>query len=117
RPLRERRRAEIESDLWELHEDARRRGAPPSLIALHMLLRLLSGIADDVGWRIDSIRLSTTALTGALWVSAAAAVALAWWLSLTLEAGSPPDAPRGTNPGRLLCSLPPLPPPPPPPAA
>ena len=33
-------RAEIESDLWEFHEDARRRGCSAEHIAIHMLARL-----------------------------------------------------------------------------
>jgi len=36
------RRAEIESDLWEFHEDARRRRYSPAGIAAHMLLRLVA---------------------------------------------------------------------------
>jgi uncharacterized protein (TIGR03435 family) len=45
----ENRRAEIESDLWELHRDAaEHRGA-----ALRVVLRLVIGMPDDVGWRIE----------------------------------------------------------------
>lgn len=49
--LRETRRAEIESDLWEFRSDA----AGDDLLgsALHMLLRLLIGMPDDVGWRVE----------------------------------------------------------------
>ena len=48
---RDERRAEIESDLWEFHEDARR-GHSPAGIAAHMLARLLFGIPHDVLWRV-----------------------------------------------------------------
>src|SRR6185436_7287736 len=50
---RDRRRDEIESDLWEFHEDARRRGYPPAAIGVHMLARLLFGIPHDLLWRIE----------------------------------------------------------------
>jgi uncharacterized protein (TIGR03435 family) len=46
----ERRRAEVESDLWELQHDPERRGAA---IAMQLLWRLLAGIPDDIGWSID----------------------------------------------------------------
>jgi hypothetical protein len=58
--LRDARRAEIESDLWEFHEDARRRGATPTGIAVHMLLRLLLGIRHDLLWRAEHDRCTCT---------------------------------------------------------
>ncbi len=49
RPLREARRAEIESDLWEgCHDQA----APPGgAIAAQILARLVLGLHDDLHWR------------------------------------------------------------------
>ena len=47
--LRERRLAEIESDLWEFEHDADR----PRFAALHVLLRLVLGMWHDVSWRIE----------------------------------------------------------------
>jgi uncharacterized protein (TIGR03435 family) len=47
---REVRRAEIESDLWESQRDVTR---PPLESARHILLRLLIGIPDDLGWRVE----------------------------------------------------------------
>src|SRR5258708_7156422 len=69
-PDRDRRREEIESDLWELHEDTRRRGASPATIAVHMLARLLFGIPHDLLWRIEyegdpPMTRRTTWMTGA----------------------------------------------------
>jgi hypothetical protein len=47
----ERRRAEIESDLWELeHDPDGPRGLMP---AAQVLGRLLAGVADDVCWRLE----------------------------------------------------------------
>jgi Protein of unknown function (DUF3738) len=49
--FRETRRAEIESDLWECGREADAMHGVGS--ALHMLLRLLLGMPDDVGWRVE----------------------------------------------------------------
>jgi uncharacterized protein (TIGR03435 family) len=48
---RETRRAEIESDLWEFQCDAAEDHRLRS--ALHILVRLLIGIPDDLGWRVE----------------------------------------------------------------
>jgi uncharacterized protein (TIGR03435 family) len=48
---RDRRRAEIESDLWEFERDLIR--AQPASAPFHVLLRLVRGIPDDLGWSID----------------------------------------------------------------
>ena len=65
--VRERRRAEVESDLWESqqHQD----GCTPAA-ALHVLARLLLGIPDDLGWWIEQalvagvLRRQTLVVTG-----------------------------------------------------
>lgn len=49
--FRDTRRAEIESDLWEFQHDAAGEGGLGG--ALQIFLRLLIGIPDDVGWRVD----------------------------------------------------------------
>jgi len=117
-PLRDARRAEIESDLWELHEDARRRGAPPTMIAVHMLLRLALGAADDLAWRAEHIRLTPRIVQDALWAGAIASVVLVWWLASTLQRVAPREQPDGINVVRLLYPTRPIggvPSPPPPP--
>jgi len=56
--FRETRRAEIESDLWECQSAASedlRLGA-----SLQVLLRLLIGIPDDIGWRVEHAALAET---------------------------------------------------------
>jgi hypothetical protein len=117
--LRDTRRAEIESDLWELHEDARRRGASPWLIAVHMLLRLVFGIVDDLAWRAEYIRVRPRVIQEVLWASAAASLVFVWWLASSLQVVSAHDTPDGINVMRLLYPLKPvlgLPSPPGPPA-
>jgi uncharacterized protein (TIGR03435 family) len=47
---RTRRRREIESDLWEYEADHREK--PPAVYAVHLLLRLVLGIPDDIAWRV-----------------------------------------------------------------
>jgi uncharacterized protein (TIGR03435 family) len=51
REPQETRRAEIESDLWESQRDAA--GGDRLESAPHILLRLLIGIPDDLGWRVE----------------------------------------------------------------
>lgn len=111
---REMRRAEIDSDLWEFQQDAARSSSVSP--ALHVLLRLLIGVPDDLFWRVeqaDVIRKpllrTTIALTGAALVLTAA------WLFTTLRANElprPPVAPMSFSSGRR--AVPPPPPPPPP---
>ena len=49
--LRERRRAEIESDLWECQQDpAGNRGITP---ASQLLARMVMGVPDDLAWRAE----------------------------------------------------------------
>ena len=47
----ERRRAEIESDLWELEHDPD--GARGLMPAAQVLGRLFAGVSDDVCWRLE----------------------------------------------------------------
>ena len=74
--LRESRRAEIESDLWESCHDAGPRLSP----AVQVIVRLLLGIPDDLQWRMTHasivnnfvmimVALTTTVfLLAALWL-------------------------------------------------
>ena len=55
---RETRRAEIESDLWEFQCDEARDHALVS--ASHILLRLVIGIPDDLGWRVEQAAVAGT---------------------------------------------------------
>jgi uncharacterized protein (TIGR03435 family) len=61
---RERRRAEIESDLWEFQRDADGDDALAS--AAHVLHRLLLGMPDDLGWRLEEAALAGTITQGTI---------------------------------------------------
>ncbi len=54
--LRESRRAEIESDLWESCHDAGQRLSP----AVQVIVRLLLGIPDDLQWRMTHASIVNT---------------------------------------------------------
>ncbi len=55
--IREARRDEIESDLWEhAHDLELGREGPAPFCALHALIRLLTGVPDDMLWRIEQTR-------------------------------------------------------------
>ena len=55
--IREARRAEIESDLWEHAHDSELGGdAPSPFCALHALVRLLAGVPDGLLWRIEQAK-------------------------------------------------------------
>lgn len=105
--VRDARRAELESDVWEsLRNDS----------ALHILGRVAMGIPDDIRWRMESRWAAPrrARLTIALGVAAGLLLAAAWAGTMlgTVEPPPPPAAPildwRPTH-------YPPPPPPPPPP--
>jgi hypothetical protein len=112
--LRDARRDEIESDLWESQRD-RAAGLEVSL-ALAIFARLIAGIADDLGWRIEyasgtGLRQARVALAvgfmGVLWVGLAVA-------SRMPQLPPVPDAPRWSWQAAFRDAPPPPPPPPPP---
>jgi hypothetical protein len=50
-PVREGRRGELDSDLWEHAREGRAAGAPDLLIAAEVLERMLAGVPSDLSWR------------------------------------------------------------------
>ena len=52
--IRESRRSEIDSDLWEQKWLAARRGNPALGTAIEVLSRMLLGIFDDLIWRLEA---------------------------------------------------------------
>ena len=70
-PLRENRRAEIESDVWEFQSDAA--GDSGFGSALHIFLRLLIGVPDDLGWRLEQAASAGTLTQGSVALIARAA--------------------------------------------
>jgi hypothetical protein len=55
-PVRERRRLEIESDVWEEVEAFADRGSSRAAIRAAVWLRWLAGVPDDVLWRVEQPR-------------------------------------------------------------
>jgi hypothetical protein len=115
---RDDRRAEIESDLWEFHEDARRHGCSPERIAIHMLTRLVAGIPDDLHWRVEYEH--EPAHRRPSWLTAAAAagaacIAALWVVFLVSTFASLPPLPDSGAVVRTFKRATPAPPPPPPP--
>jgi hypothetical protein len=111
--LRDTRRAEIESDLWEFqHDRAHPEGA---VAAAHLLLRLLLGIPADLSWRAEQIhrdqsRLRTTSVAATI----AGVLLIALWILRSTPLPSLPQPPRSAIRDVALTALPPPPPPPPP---
>lgn len=52
--LRDARRAEIESDLWEQGYDGESNGHDPQETGLQVLFRLLAGLPADLAWRLET---------------------------------------------------------------
>jgi uncharacterized protein (TIGR03435 family) len=69
---RETRRAEIASDLWDSQCDA----APEPALALHILVRLVTGMPDDLGWRVEQATLAGTLTQGTIVLGARGAGAM-----------------------------------------
>ena len=111
--LREARRAEIESDLWEhFHAD----GRAPTL-SLEIAGRLILGIPDDVRWRIEHVSTNPVSVWRAIaWSLGTAAVLTCLWVGLTVRPEQPPQPPAVPDfSWRRTRPVPPPPPPPPPP--
>ena len=105
--LRDARRDEIESDLWESFQDARGDAA----LAYQIWARLLGGLADDLWWRFDQApSMPVIALRFAV------TCGLIGMLLLLIGAASTrvPDLPASPRFPPLIDPPPPPPPPPPP---
>lgn len=109
--LREARRAEIESDLWEsLHDPDAPRGVAAGV---HMLVRLAAGIPHDLAWRAEHATGDEARSSRAIIVTAAAAALLfaTLWALPALLSPNLPSPPR--PPETIRVRIPPHPPPPP----
>jgi hypothetical protein len=108
--IRDRRRAEIESELWEFQQDPERGNHP----AAHMLARLLIGIPDDLSWRAEHASARRTRVrTGirvAAWTVATVIIAAALWILPLMTTGTLPPLP---DKPRVVMKAPGPPPPPP----
>lgn len=108
--VRDRRRAEIESELWEFQQDPER-GAYP---AAHMVVRLLAGIPDDLSWRAEHQaarrRRVSTGIRIAAWTVGTVIIAAALFILPLMTTGTLPPLP---DKPRVTMKAPPPPPPPP----
>jgi hypothetical protein len=92
--VRNARRAEIESDLWEFVHDPD--GDDGLHRPVHILLRLMRGVADDLRWRLTLDRVTAAAVRVGAALTAALLVFIAWWvldLMRTRVLPLPPDPP------------------------
>jgi hypothetical protein len=113
--LRQTRRAEIESDLWESQHD--RRPESDRGMASQMILRLFRGIPDDCLWRLELMDLRSRRRRTGVWLAVTAGglfLAFALWIGPAMTSATLPTPPN------LMIFVaapppPPLPPPPPPP--
>jgi hypothetical protein len=113
RPVREARRAEIESDLWEhLNAEQGDRTLP-----LEIVNRLVLGIPDDLRWRIEHVSSHPLSVGRAIaWSVGSIAVVACLWVGLTMRPAEPPQPPPVPDfTGRYVQKPAPPPPPPPPP--
>ena len=112
-PVRERRRAEIESDIWESQHDT----PAGQDRALQMIARLVRGVFDDVRWRAEQID-DSPQRKPVLALSVGAAVLQASMLFViaarSVDPPQPPPAPELDWRHRGRPAPPPPPPPPPP---
>ena len=111
--LRDARRDEIESDLWESAHD---RDRPAAAAALQMVARMLIGMPDDVGWRSEQIGTRVSRRWRLALAAGAAAILTLWLVGERATSTEIPDIRQlqFTNNPQLIDAPPPPPPPPPP---
>lgn len=107
--VRTRRRAEIESDLWESQRGEHDRAA----LALQIIGRLVLGMWDDVRWRGEIAGASHGRQRAVALCIAAALVVACLWVGAAVSRVEPPQPPPA--PHLRARHHPPPPPPPPPP--
>lgn len=110
-PPREARRAEVASDIWHSVHDPDR--GSPSRLALQIILRLLLGVPDDLGWRFEQRSAVTRARARAALTGCAAGVVALACVSVFLRVQSP-RLPPGIPAKATALHVPPVPPPAPP---
>jgi hypothetical protein len=108
--IRDARRAEIDSDLWE--QCAAEQSGP--LLALRIVARLSLGMTDDLRWRVEAgpVPRRVRATVGLALVSAGV---LGWfWVAMSIAPAAPELPPARTARWERRTPMPPPPPPPPP---
>jgi hypothetical protein len=107
--LRQRRIAEIESDLWEQTQDA----IDPAVDWFAIIGRLLRGMPDDLGWRIAGLGVDLDAARWALATILAFTILTSSIWVLTITRSRPLPVPPAPPVRRVSYPSPPPPPPPP----
>lgn len=109
--LRNRRRAEIESDMWEsLHDEEHTRRS-----GVHIIIRLICGIPDDLSWRVEQTMSGGQHMwrrVAFLSAAAAAVTAFVWISAFRSDMQSLPTLPDSPTPNYVERRR--VPPPPPP---
>ena len=100
------RRQEIDSDLWESLNDPEAR-----LLTLTLFVRLIAGIPDDLGWRVDQPRPARPLMFALVF----AGVCTLMLMGLIAWAGKATPLPRPEPLAHVRADRRPPPPPPPPP--
>ncbi len=100
--VRDGRRAEIESDLWEFLQDAdAHREVVPDV---HLYARLLRGMPHDVLWRVEHAEALRSRArqrvmgAAAVWTSVAILIAVLWLLPLVRQDALPSTLSTATPP-------------------
>ena len=109
--LRDARRDEIESDLWESAHDP----GSSRMAGVQTIARMLIGMPDDVGWRNEQAGRSMARRWGVALALGVVAVVALWLVSETARPTEIPEIQqlRFNNRPSLDPPPPPLPPPPP----
>jgi TonB family protein len=111
--LRDARREEIESDLWETQHESRADRARSS--ASDVIARLVVGIPDDLGWRMEQVN-AMARMTRVSALVAFAGASLAIWVGIASWMTRPAPLPAPSlRPLRARMTYPPPPSPPAPP--
>jgi hypothetical protein len=109
--LRNARRAEIDSDLWECQTA----GRSPRALVLQIAGRLVAGVFHDLQWRIEQVGDRRRAARRSILVTlGASGLAACIWIALAPSAVELPELPAAP-PLAARRTLYPVPPPPPPP--
>jgi TonB family protein len=113
--LREARREEIESDLWESAHDAQ---MTQSEVVMQMLMRTILGAMDDLAWRVAHLPVTRSATYRRVAAAVVMCTLLIFAAAFRLAAGAPvpPQVPTvGASVTSWYLDTPAYPPPPPPP--
>ena len=111
--LRDARRDEIESDLWESAHDPERSSR---LAGVQIIARMLIGMPDDVGWRSEQVDKRVSRRWSVALALGVVAIMTLWLVAETAKPAEIPEIQqlRFTNRPQLIDAPPPPPPPPPP---